>query len=504
MTKFDDLIADPFTRRVYATIIEPYSKISASTTTLYLADDALVTGPTDAPAHQYFEPRLINALNFERHLVSPGQLGGRSSPGFGTLDITNADGALDDWRDLAFDGRRVRVLLGGPDFALSDFGLIFDGTAEGIEFDDDVIRVALRDQQSFFEKPIQETTYLGTGGLEGGEALEGKPKPVTFGRVHRIEPVPVDPANLVYQVHDGPISGVVAVYDKGVPLTKVAAPPGPGQFSEDTTAGTLTLGTSPAGVVTADVDGDANGGYVSTVATVIRRIVTTRGGLADPEDLAVDSFAALDAANAAIVGIHARDEIALQAILDGLADSIGAHYGFDRAGLFRVGRIEAPSPIAVATYSEQEIIEISRRPTARPIWRQRIGYKPYGTTLSGTDSAAALSDLVRADISEPYRVVEEQDDAIKTVHPLAGDDRRDTLLSDVAAARAEAARRLALFKEDRDVFAVKVKTQPFAIELGDTIEITYPRHGLSAGRRFVVIGMAEESAVNEVTLELWG
>ena len=51
---------------------------------------------------------------------------------------------------------------------------------------------------------------------------------------------------------------------------------------------------------------------------------------------------------------------------------------------------------------------------------------------------------------------------------------------------------------------MRLKTQPYALELGQTIRITYPRYRLGAGRLLLVVGMTEDAAINEVTLDLWG
>ena len=60
------------------------------------------------------------------------------------------------------------------------------------------------------------------------------------------------------------------------------------------------------------------------------------------------------------------------------------------------------------------------------------------------------------------------------------------------------------YDERRDFFSVTVKTQAFQIELGETAELTHSRFGLSAGKKFVVVGIAERAVVNEAVLDLWG
>lgn len=505
MTAFDDLIANPFAQKRYLAILEPYDPVTAGTLSLHLGDAGFVTGPSETPANQFFEPRLVSALNFERHLFQSGSLGGRSVPGFGTLELNNADGGLDGWADYAFDGRRVRVWLGGEGFTFAEHGLIFDGTAEQIEFDDTIVRVLLRDLQRLFEVPVQASTYAGTGGLEGGDALKGKPKPLTFGRVFHVEPVAVDPVNLIYQVHDGAIEDVVACYDQGLALAKAASPPAAGQYSVDVSAGTLTLGTSPAGTITADVRGDKTGGtYVETAADLVRRIAVARGGFTDPDDLDTACFDALAIAAPAPVGLYIDSEAEIQDVLDSTIAAIGGHYGFDRDGKLTVGRLDAPSATIAASFDESQILELERQPTTLPIWRQRIGYQRYWRVLSGGDVAGAASDATKADLAEEYRLEEAEDPSVQTTYLLAEDDRRDTALALKSDAAAEASRLLGLFGVKRDMLRVRVKTQPFALEPGQTITITYPRHGLSSGRDFVIVGMVEDSTINEVTLDLWG
>ena len=266
------------------------------------------------------------------------------------------------------------------------------------------------------------------------------------------------------------------------------------------------LEASPAGVITADVKGDKTGGaYVETTGSVIRRIAVARGGFADPGDLDAASFTALDTANSSVVGIAITVEQGMGEALDYIAGSIGAFYGFNRAGKLSVGRIEAPAGSAVASFTDTEILELERRSTARPIWRQHVGYGRYWRPTDRSDTeSSALSDAEKADLEQEYRVEEAVDATVRTGHLLAEDERRDTGLALKADASTEAARLLALFKIKRDVFRVRVKTQPFSLSLGQTIEIRYPRHGLAGAKNLVIVGLTEDSAANEVELELWG
>ncbi|NQW12220.1 MAG: hypothetical protein HQ481_20330 [Alphaproteobacteria bacterium] len=505
MSKFDDLLADDVAPRRYLAIIEPYNPATSSVITLYFSDHGFVTEPTDTPPNTYFEPRLTTALNFERHLFADQRLSGRSVPGFGVLSITNVDGNFDGMVDYAYDGRRVRVLLGGEDFAYDEFGLIFDGTVEQLEFTEETLSLRLRDLQTRFEGNIARTDYGGTGGADGRVGLKGQRKPVVFGRAFRVPAVLVDPSQLLYQVHDGAIEAVDAVYDKGVVLTFVASAPAAGQYSVDVAAGTISLGASPAGTVTADVRGDKTGGvYAETVGSVVKRLATTR--LTNGTPLTVDdtAFQAFETLHPQPIGLFLDNDARMIDVLDDLVESVGAHYGFDRPGTLTIGRIEAPSTTAVAAFDERQILKIERVAVSHPIWRQRIAYRRYWRTLDESGVAGSVSDEDRADLGEQHRYEVAEDTTVSDTHPLAEESDRETLLALSVDAAAEAARQLALFGADRDAFQVRLKTQPFAIDLGNTITLTYPRYGLEAGRNLVVIGMVEDAAVNEVTLDLWG
>ncbi|EDP66834.1 hypothetical protein BAL199_17273 [alpha proteobacterium BAL199] len=504
MSRFDDLLANPHAARRYLVVVEPFDPALGTTRTLRYSDHGFVTRPDDTPPNTWFDPRLVTALNFERQLFSGGRLEGRSVPGFGTLTLNNADGGLDNLAGMAWDGRRVRVWLGGDGFRLAEFGLVFDGTADQIEFDDLLVAVRLRDLQARFEAEVTRASYAGTGGTEGREGLTGRARPLCFGQVLRVPAVLVDPAALLYQVHDGAIADVDAVYDRGVALNKVTGAPTAGQFRSDPATGCFTLGASPAGTVTADVRGDATGGYVETAAALVRRVAISRAGFADPEDLDAAAFEALDAAAPVPVGLFVETEAPLVDLLDTLVEAIGGHYGFDRAGRLTVGRVEAPAAAADAEFDSMQILEIERVAVARPIWRQKLGYARYWRTLDASGVAGSVNAETRADLAEGFRYATADDPAIKVRHLLAEEAVRDTVLALATDAASEAARRLALFGADRDALRVRLKTQPFALDLGLTVRIRYPRYGLAAGRNLLVVGMTEDAAVNEVTLDLWG
>ena len=507
MSAFTDLLADPYAARRYLVILEPYDPGAGAVVALYYSDHGFVTEPGDSPANQYYEPRVVSALNFERHLFQRGLIGGRSIPNFGEIVLANADGGLDGFLAYGWDARRVRVLLGGEGFAYGEFGLVFDGTAEQIEVTDEVLTVRLRDWQHKLDKPVQGTLYAGAGSDEGGSDLAGVRKPLAFGRALNVRPVMVDPGAGRYQVHDGAIDDVDALYVGGIAYTKIAGTPAANQYAVDAATGFVTVGGAPlTKQVTCDVRGAKPGAtYHTTVADIVEEIVTSQGGLG-AGDLDSASFTTLNTANDSTVGIYvdgAASRTVLEA-LDELIASIGGYYGFDRSGKFQVGRLEAPGGTPAATFTAVEILEIDRPATALPVHRVRLGYQPNWTVQVEFQLNGGATAGRRAFTARVFRHVTAEEGSVLTMHPLAGDLEINTLLDGSADASAEASRLLNLYKADRDLFRVRVKTQPFALELADTVRLTYPRFGLEAGKGFRVIGLVEDAASNEVELTLWG
>ncbi len=510
MTPFERLLADPYAARRYLVVLEPWDRAAGAVVTLHYSDHGFTTEPGDTPANTHFAARLHRDFVFrlQRDLFGDGRIAGRSQASRGEVVLANPDGALDGLLGHAWDGRRVRVLLGAPDFALADFGVVFTGTAEGIRADDDLIAIIIRDPAARFDRPLQPLRYLGTGGSEGGEDLADKPKPDAFGLVRNVEGVYLGlvEGRETWQVSAGPIADVPACYSNGLALVRAEGKPAAGEYAVDAAAGLLTLGGGSLGtIVTADVKGAVGAaGWLSSAPAIARHIAVARGGLADPEEIDTAAFAALEALCPQVVGLWSEAETTVAEALDSLFGSIGAWWGFDRLGRLSCGRIEPPSATPAAGFDDGAALAIERLEVALPAWRVTLGYGRCWRVLSGAGLAGGVDETRRRFLAAGERRAAAEDASLRIVHPLAGDETVASLLDDAADAAAEAARRLALFGAPREAFRARLKTQPFLLDLGATVELRSARFGLADGRRLVVIGMTEDAAANEVTLILWG
>lgn len=256
MTAFADLLSDFESEKHLIVQLEPYDTDATATVNLYYSTHGFTSEPGDTPSNQYYDPRLKKAYQFQRSMFQSGQLNGSSIPSFGSITLINRDGGLDALAEYGWGGRRVRVWLGSTGFALSDYGLIFDGAAEGIEFGDGEIVVKLRDLKYKFDREIQTAVFAGTGAEEGGSDVLNRRKPLVYGICRNVPMVYLGINGGKHTFFAGAdIIGVLRVRDLGYELTFVASSPGPSQWTVDVSTGLVTLGGAYNGPITADIIG---------------------------------------------------------------------------------------------------------------------------------------------------------------------------------------------------------------------------------------------------------
>lgn len=357
------------------------------------------------------------------------------------------------------------------------------------------------------------------GSLEGDATIAGKPKPKSYGQVRQVEPVVVDSLNLVFQWADGAVSAVNAVYDKGVALTGAgnvadlyATTVASGSFKTDNSKGLIRLGATPSGTLTLDGQGDASGsGYVYTAADIVRRIVSTSGGLVDPAGLDTASFSTVNTANSSVHGYHSRlDPVNIETALDALSSSVGAFWTYTRDGLFRLVQFVAPGIAAETLTDEDFVIDTIQRVTIpAPTKRIRLGYQKYWTTQEGDALAGGVTAADRERLRETYRYVTSDNTTISTAYLDAEETEATTLMDTVAAAQAEADRRRTLYGVERRLIHLRLVVGLFSYQLGDTIEFasSVTRYDL-AGWKGVIVGIIEDvgdgSAAEVIEIDLWG
>jgi hypothetical protein len=495
---------------------------AGTTRTFYLSDARLVTEPADTPPNVAFDETLAEPGSIALSAFGDGRTGGGTRLSLGETKINNLDGAYDAWLSYGIDGRPVVIRQGNEGAAFpGGFTTLFTGTAETMTVNNSHVIVRLRDKQRVLDMPVLTAQYGGTNVLPAGidgtaNDLAGKPIPRLFGKALNIAPPAVNTSKLVYQISGGPIASVEAVYDRGGALTfgaeyansglLLAASPGAGTFDTCLAEGLFRLGSSPAGVVTADATQGA-AAVDRTAATMLSTLALAAGVLSGDVSSADVSALASDAP--AVLGVWVNGSETYAKVMDAVAGSVGAYYAFDATGVLRMGRLVAPAGSPVLSLDSYDTLEIERRPARDgdlPAWAYTVRHSRVWT-VQGADLAGAVTDARRALIGTEYRAQRAENAAVKTQFLLAAEESVDTLLTNASDAANEASRRLALHGVRRDFFDVVVASETLAgitLNLTDVVQLTNPRFGLASGRLFLLLGVRLNLARNRATLTLWG
>lgn len=506
---------------IYLVEITAAIDAAGTTTVLRYSSKDFTTEPSDTPPNAYYDARVVNPASISRNMFSNGTTSGASRVGYGAVELTNVDGGLDYMLPYSFDGRSLVIKIGKEGAAFSTFATILSGTMEQAEFTFSKVTILARDKLAILDKPLQTNLYAGNNtlpaGVEGVADIAKKTKPLLYGQVFNIQPVMVNSSKLIYQINDGAIASVSGVYDKGVALTfeadvatnalLQATAPAAGYYRTCLAEGFIRLGSTPTGLITCDAtQGSAVGNR--TVAQILKA-VALKGGILEGDIVAGD-VTALDTLNSSVVGVWLEGTETAIYIMDMIALSVGAYYGFNAAGLFKMGRFNIPSGAVNIEINSNNIISIEHNRTndtdkGIPAYRAKINYqKNY--TVQDFDLAGAVTVDKRNVLSQASLSVLAEDLAIKTQYNLAIELTRDSLLTTQANAQTEAARVLALYKVSRDLYTVRLaldltETLP---DINDIANLKLNRFGLNSGKLFKIIGIESNYSTNRATITLWG
>jgi hypothetical protein len=508
-----------------------------------------ITKSTDTPAKTQYEERLGEIANFERNMFARAATFGRSQTGVGTVSIfigndkdTGLFGDLDFLIDYGFDGREIRIYtLPEPTSSYSEKEVYFIGEIEQAEFEWNKINFIIRDKLYQLELPIQPAKFLGTNsgptGIEGlPDDIEGQPKPCVYGQVFNISPTFVNTSSLIYACNfdsDGntkAVDSIDAVYYNGAEISIDTSVGTSGdvadlaalqsatiatvKYATCKDEGLIRLGTNLIGTITADItEGDTAADR--TAAQIVKRILDdrTEGG---SSTCATATFSALDTANSSVCGIYINSERSVIDCCTEVLQSIGAWMSSCRiSGLYRVGRLEAPTGTASRSVIEAEISSsasggIQRIASADgnngiPFYRVNLSYKKnYTIMTSGIAGSVQVNDEERLVFLEnEYRKVTSEDKSVQIKHLRAEEMDIPTLLVTQANAETEADRQLALRSARRDVIIIRLSDNDI-VDIGQIVEIDIPRFDMDGGKKFVVIGQIFDPNNGYIEYTLWG
>lgn len=501
----------------------------AAPATLRFSTQGYVTGASDSPAHTYYEGRVKQPGNLQRTVFDRGATFGQSKVGYGEVVLVNNDGALDQYLTYGFAGFGITIMRGvmAQNQSAPTWSTVLIGTMDSVDFSWSEVSIKVRDRQQELQKPLQATRYGGTNALPAGldgvaTDIKGSGRPILYGRVYNISPPQVNTSRKIFELSDGVIQSVDAVYDRGTALTAGAAyssqadmetnAPGAGQYRAwlNAAGSYIRLGSEPVGAVT--VDATQGAATANRTSAQLMKQALLKGGIASGDINATD-VTALDTAAAYECGYWVADgtDATGVTVLDALANSVGAFWGVDRLGKFRMAQLAAPLSVnSIGTITALDIIKVDRvRSTDQgggvPAWQVTLNYGRMFTVQD--DLAAAVPTALKSDRAEEWRAVVSNDASVKTQWPKAQELSFDTHLTTAADAATEAARRLGLYKVRRDTLQARCKlTDALAasIDLGTTIVVQLSRFGMTAGKAFLVTGIRTDLRNNTFDLTLWG
>lgn len=528
--------------------IDAYDPDLGAVKTLRFCDGlAYRTLPTETPPNALYRPMIADTGWTRVDLYTAPGAYGRVTPG--EVKLLDLDGVLGtELIGYAFDGRAITIRIGSRGAAYpAGYTTVLSGALDGPpSFDWGSIAFRPADRAAAMAQPFSSPRFAGTNvlplGIEGIDDLKGRVKPIVLALAQNMTPACVNTSKLIYLV-SAPLAAltatvaVSAVRDMGVPVTAGAAyasmaallddaqKPAAGQFKVLATAAAgcyVRLGSSPIGAVTCDA---AYGTAADrTHAQVWKRILLCMGVAAG--DISAADVAVLDTALPGEIALLIDAETTADQLLTEIADSAGAAWYGDDAGLWRITQWLAPAGAPVATLTElrtmnMDIADPVGTGDVAPAYRVTLAYGRNHTPQADADlggDKTSPADTVRAPggraalaarawLAAESSIVQAEDLAIKTPHPNAIELQLTSLLVDAAAAQAFCDARFALYSVARHMTTITQRLdaeQIATVRVGAVVSVQGGRWGYAGGRLMRVAGALIDQARRLAQLTVWG
>lgn len=306
--------------------------------------------------------------------------------------------------------------------------------------------LALLGSETALNTNLLSASYAGTGGAEGAGSLKGTLKPWTSGTCLNIEPVLIDAAYWVYQVHGyGAVNDITTVYEFAQEITGyvgsvstyadlIALTLAPGQWAKAPAVGMFRLGGQPSQKVTCDVEGAKDGStFPSTVSAIIEHLIKTANPSAPFGDLT-----AFETTNWCY---HTKEQATLGDIARKAAYEAGGYLLPDGTGAWHLGNFFAPKTPTTLTAERTTLPLVDsykESVAAPPIYKVRIGHSRCWSTHSDSEISPAIltisenQDALAADLAEAQDALEQAQADL-----IVAEQRLDDMVADGILDRAE-------------------------------------------------------------------
>jgi hypothetical protein len=465
-------------------LVEATCYVDGVETVRYLSNLGYNTQGGDTPPNTAYLPVLGRGGTAFAETLSLDQ----SGLSYGDIEIINAEGQFDAWLLDRWINCPVKMFVGDPRWARADFRMVFNGIAADLSSKSRTrLNILIRDKMERLNSPVTDVKLGGT--TQNKDEL----LPLVFGEVHNMTPLLIDPSLHTYQVHQGQIHRVIEVRDNGVPVTIVA----------DTVSGTFNLTGTPAGAITASVQGDTQPDWNITVASIIKRLVTGYGK--EPmrlteDDIDLDNFAAFDTAHPQPVGICTTSKTNVVDMVQALAKSLGAQPWFNRLGKLQLLQLSFPGVLPASGIAQrfgpedmaaQNLSIAQRSPVQAAVI---LAYCRNWTVQTGLQTGILEEHKARFatewdTFTAKYTVIAQQ-------YGLDLDpDQRETMLLRRKEAEPEAWRLLDMLCVPRTTYRFQAYGRGLLLSLGEAVLLEHPRFNLDAivgGTPGVVVGLTPD------------
>ncbi len=408
--------------------------------------------------------------------------------------------------DYALAGWPIIEHVVAPGAALTSAGLVFRGVMEMPRaVQRHLVEVSVRSPEAPYGEPAQVDAYTDAD----GETLAGKTRERTYGTCV------VPPTYLgvidglhTYSVNGGqPIQAADIFWSRGVRYTPVpwTTTPTIGQYRVDLTTGRIQVGGGQVESPAVHVEGDATGGYVSTLGAVARRLVE-QSGVALSAAIDTAAAAALDTATPRTVGLHlpAGSSLTVAAALDSLMGSIargGWLVGED--GRLWVGRLPSSGDPAATYRQGVNAAGLTPRASAADVPAKRVTLR-WGAVPVPADVATAATEADALLFASAWRAVDLTNDTVAAAYPGGRTVEMDTVLQDGLSAAQEAALVLADLSVSRPVYDLPVTDTAPGIGRAAIVHVVDDIAGFETGADVLVIGRETNRRAGRATLVVRG
>lgn len=467
-------------------LVEVTPSIDGVDTPLFLSNRGYTTHPGDTIPNIGYTSVVDGGVNINEKI----SVDGRGSMTYGDIELENTEGDHDYWLDAVWRNRPIQVFFGDVRWSRDDFREVFNGVVDDIDSRSrNKLNIKLRDKLQRLNTPISEVKLGGT--TDNKESL----LPVLVGECHNIEPLLVNPATHQYQFHIGAAERLIEVRDNGVPVDATATL-GTGKF---------TLNANSAGQITVSAQGHNVGGYSNTLVGLVKILSIEYGKVEDrftlgDFDASVGDF---NTAHPQPMGVWLADKSNVLEVCQRLAASIGAMMLVSRQGLVRFLQVNFPVTGDPIQITDEDMVDRSIRISDRleVSASVKLGYCQNWTVQTNIESG--IPDEHRDLFKKEWLTVTRNDAAVAEAYRLhIAPEQEDTMLLVESDATGEADRRLNIRKTSHTVYQYDGFSEALSLELGQAVNVTTDRFGLSEGKLGIIVGLQPDWMTARCTVQV--